>query len=255
MTDPLDPDDSKVYFGEPTTALGSALGPEDVQVLHTLLLGPNCQYELRHNSLSLYVPLRVTDPLGPDDSKVYFDKPTTALGSALGPEDVQVLHTLLLGPNCQYELRHNSLSLYVPLRVTDPLGPDDSKVYFDKPTTALGSALGPEDVQVLHTLLLGLTSQFELHLRGDGHIVYISPILRGDGVPFDDIPPRVQLEHLRPGVAIQLQRGMLIPGRDGRWNISYQNDPDGRIEKHVLVVLRGDYEVFPPNPDVNYSVA
>lgn len=161
--------------------------------------------------------------------------------------------------------------------MTDRLDPDDSKASFDEPTRALGSAPGPEDGPVLQyqrALFVGSNFQSELLLQGDGYTgLRIVRILRADGVHFDDMP-RVQLE-VQPGVAILLQHGMLIPGRDGCQNITtYREITYFQVfawimwlfwgifhrlfpfhPEHVLVVLGRDYEVFPPNPDVNYSVA
>ena len=118
--------------------------------------------------------------------------------------------------------------------MSERLDPDKSKVCFDEPTTALGNALRPEDGQVLQSLLLGLNCQYKLDLRADGHagtrIVRMTPI-RDDITYFQVLAWVTWLF----------------------WDIFHRLFPIQ--ERHVLVVMGHDYEVLPPRPDGNYSVA
>lgn len=185
------------------------------------------------------------------------------------------LPSLFPGPRSEQSILHS-------MKMTDPLDPDESKTDFHEPTTPLE----PEDGHFLHrfrALSLGSNNrQCDLLLQSDGHtglrIVRSTLIHHGDRMY---IPPGNLEVHepKHPGVAMLLQYGMLLPERDGGWNITnYQGDLNvhSRIQvfvlvmclfwdmfhqlvpiqqQHMLVVKGNEYEVFPLSPDVNYCVA
>lgn len=155
--------------------------------------------------------------------------------------------------------------------------PDNPNVDGNQSTTSLA----PDEGEVLHRgLLLGQDCQCVLVLRHEGHnnlrIVSRTPIFCGVRVLFERYYNLEVHRPNRPGVALLLQHGMLLPGRAGRpcmlgqlfvqalvqlvvmwlfWNI-FQNNPLPPIEQacHVLVINSRDYNMYPSAPDINYSV-
>ena len=184
----------------------------------------------------------MTDP-DPDDSKVHLDEPTTALESALGPEDGrQVLQSVLV-------LRGDG---HVGLRMT-PIRDTFTWVMW-----LFWGIFGRGGLHIVHMIPIRDMFTWVMWLlwgifgRGGLRIVRMTSIrdmFTWVMWLFWGIFGRGGLRIVRMTPIRDVFTWVMLLF----WGI--YNRPFPIQERHALVIMGHDYEVYPPRPDANYSIA